>query len=238
MPFAAASLRRNLLLQRQANQKRRPPAGFAVNGDAAVVLLDDLMDDEESETGALADVLGREKWIEDLREEFKGDADTVVSDFDVDGVLLERALAAVLEVVVDADFLVLDVVHGPALLRLDRHRALIRRDGVDGVLDQVQKHLLHALLVREDDDVVGNGKRNRNLRRYLSLDELYCLFDYFPERQRFFLEFPVPRKIQERPDDVARTVGLVVDLGQHFHDESGVRGPGFGGRSKTGGIAG
>src|SRR4051812_40258286 len=60
--------------ERERQAEPRSLAGRALTGDGAVVFLDDPVSDREAEAGALPDLLGREEWIIDPRELFRGDS--------------------------------------------------------------------------------------------------------------------------------------------------------------------
>src|SRR3954452_6681175 len=64
--------------------ERRPGADLALDHDAAAMPVDDAVDDRQAEPGPLADVLGREEGIENLRDHVGRDAGAVVGDGDLD----------------------------------------------------------------------------------------------------------------------------------------------------------
>src|SRR4051794_29557245 len=73
---------------RNDDPERGSRADLALDHDAAAVPVDDAVDNREAEAGALADVLGREERIEDLRDHVGRDAGPVVGDGDLDVVRL------------------------------------------------------------------------------------------------------------------------------------------------------
>src|SRR5262245_29751752 len=67
---------------RQNDREARPLPDLGAHVDRATVLVDDLADDREAEAGPLADVLGREERIEDLRQHVRGNAVARVRNLD------------------------------------------------------------------------------------------------------------------------------------------------------------
>ena len=60
--------------------KRVPSSTFEFGEDEAARLLDDAVDRREPEAGPLADLLGREEWLEDLAEHVRRDPAAGVGD--------------------------------------------------------------------------------------------------------------------------------------------------------------
>ena len=86
------------------SRPKKRPASFSVDGerragadgglalDGAAVALDELVDDRQAQSRALADVLGGEERIPDPRQDVGRDALAVVPDLDLDGAGLARGL--------------------------------------------------------------------------------------------------------------------------------------------------
>jgi hypothetical protein len=69
-------------VRRQCNEKTRACAGRGRDANASAVLLDDLEADRQPKSGALADRLGGEEWIEDALQVFLRNAFAIVLDCD------------------------------------------------------------------------------------------------------------------------------------------------------------
>ena len=61
-------------LPRQEYPKRRPIPRLAIDGDPAVVLVHDAVNGREAKSGAFAQFLCGEEWLEDARQHMRGDA--------------------------------------------------------------------------------------------------------------------------------------------------------------------
>ena len=74
---------------RQLHRERRAALRLRLERDAAAVLLDDRVGDRQPEAGALADLLGGEERIEDLRLHVFRHARPIVVDLEHDRVAIE-----------------------------------------------------------------------------------------------------------------------------------------------------
>src|SRR5689334_12286864 len=68
----------------QQDPEGGPGADLALHRDAAAMTIDDAVNDRQAEARTLADVLGREERIEDLRDHVGRDPGAVVGDGDLD----------------------------------------------------------------------------------------------------------------------------------------------------------
>ncbi len=117
------------------NPKGSIASGSAVHLDECLVGLEDLVGDRETEAHAFTDVLGSEKWIENLGQVFGWNANAIVADSDLPGI---------------AGWLHCDVqTSGFAAIGFD---ALL--DGVDAVLEEIDEHLDELVRVAADQDMV------------------------------------------------------------------------------------
>src|SRR5574337_495798 len=185
------------------------------------MLLDDFVHDEQAQPRSLAHVLGRKEGVEYPGERVRRDAGAGVVYLDIHRVFFERALAAVLEVIIDAG-LVLDLVVRAVAVRLYGYYSSPLRHRVERILDQIQKGLLYALLVDGNGKIRRDVDADRRVCGYLPLDEAKRLLEKLPQRQALFLEILVAGEFEQRAHDVPRAVALVVDLRQQVVHEFGV----------------
>ena len=66
------------------------PAGDAFDFQAAAVILNHAVGDRKTQPRAIADILGREERVEDLRQDLIGDPAAVVGHFDDDFAVVRR----------------------------------------------------------------------------------------------------------------------------------------------------
>ena len=105
----------------QVDQKSRAPLRLTLDGDIALVALEYRMHDRQAQARALARLLGGEKRVEDILEVLLGDADSGIAKFDPD-------LRGVVSLGANPE------------LSAPGH-------GLNGVGNQVQKHLPQGILV-------------------------------------------------------------------------------------------
>ena len=133
------------------------------------MFFDDLIDDEQAQTHAVTHVLGGEERVEDPRQAFRRHARAAVADRDIDGIALDVAIGG-------------KVVGLVMLFAYSRRHddAAAAGNGIQRVLDQVEEHLLHALPVGIQIQVVGDLQRDRDLSGDIGLDEAQRLLHQLP----------------------------------------------------------
>ena len=72
------------MFDRQEDAEAGALAGVALDLEAASLVVDHPVGDAQTQAGAVADALGREERVEDLRQDLVGDAAAVVGDLDDD----------------------------------------------------------------------------------------------------------------------------------------------------------
>ena len=100
------------------------------------MFIDDLMHDEEPESRAFAHVLGREEGIKDPLDRIGGNSLPRIVDLDIDGIILERAFAAIFKIIINAQ-IVIRFVESTMPLYGNGDVPPILGHGIYGILDQV-----------------------------------------------------------------------------------------------------
>ena len=186
---------------RQENAERRAGARLALAEDIAARLLDDAVDHRQAEAGALADLLGGEERLENLRAHVGRDAVSVVLDFDQH--IIGRSDRHLLQAAAFGGGKVARAQRDPAALA---HRVARVDDEVDDHLLELVEVGLHQPEIAAVHDIELDRLANQPAQQHLQLRQDVV------ELQRLRAKRLAARKRQKLPHQPRRPVGVLLDL--------------------------